>query len=83
MHNSLEPAHAETSLRERRQRRARTTLYQRVRTVLAAHVAAPARICARSIVQLELVLELVDSARTRQAGGHGDALATPVAVGRG
>jgi hypothetical protein len=35
------------------------------------------------VAQLALVLEVVDSARARQVGGHVDALATPEAVGRG
>ena len=35
------------------------------------------------VAQLALVLEVVDSARAHQVGGHVDALATPAAVGRG
>ena len=35
------------------------------------------------VAQLALVLEVVDSARAHQVGGHADALATPAAVGRG
>jgi hypothetical protein len=35
------------------------------------------------VAQLALVVEVVDSARAHQVGGHVDALATPAAVGRG
>ena len=35
------------------------------------------------VAQLALVLEVVDSARARQVGGHVDALAAPAVVGRG